>query len=281
MNSKAIPLEAVVLAAGTARADLATIAGMRKRLPAWSPPDVAGHFLKHADEQTVVAVAAVDRAIADYGLGLDEQRRWAIIAAPRYIGRLAGVNVLDRFARGGGPAVSPHAIPQHSLHSVSGALSVLLASHAPNFGVGGSRESLAEGLLAAVTLECLYESTAAWVVCTAWDPEPTAGADGRCTNEPVCHAFALAVQNRAARDRRDWGGTDAAPGGLAQMRVVFDVGSAAWGLPSERPAGVPQIAAALDAAGVGNGAFGFFWSLPGRVTVALEIRAAVKQRSAA
>ena len=54
---------------GTARADLAAIAAMRKTLPAWAPKDTPGHFLKHADEQTVLAVAAVDQAIQLAGIG--------------------------------------------------------------------------------------------------------------------------------------------------------------------------------------------------------------------
>src|SRR3954451_18578821 len=94
----------------SARADLAAIAAMRKSLPAWVPPDMPGHFLKHADEQTVLAVAALDQAICSSGLGPGAYRDWAIIAAPRFIGRIAGTSALDRFSRGGGPAISPHLI---------------------------------------------------------------------------------------------------------------------------------------------------------------------------
>src|SRR5437868_7838943 len=101
---------------GTARADLAAIATMRKSLPAWAPQETAGHFLKHADEQTVLAVAAVDRAIQSSRMTPEDYRDWAIIAAPRYIGRIAGTTTLARYAKGGGPALSPHLIPQHSLH---------------------------------------------------------------------------------------------------------------------------------------------------------------------
>src|SRR5690349_15082701 len=90
---------------GTARADPAAIGAMRKSLPAWVPPDTAGHFLKHSDEQTVLAVAAVDQVICSAGLQADDYRDWAIIAAPRFIGRLVGTATLDRFARGGGPAI--------------------------------------------------------------------------------------------------------------------------------------------------------------------------------
>src|SRR5262245_33464524 len=105
-----------VTAWGSARADLATIADMRKSLPSWAPPNTPGHFLKHADEQTVVAVASVDQAIRSHQFTADDYSNWAILAAPRFVGRVAGATILERFTRGGGPAISPHTIPQHSLH---------------------------------------------------------------------------------------------------------------------------------------------------------------------
>src|SRR4051812_43996636 len=104
------------------RADLAQVATLRKAIPAWAPKDTPGHFLKYADEQTVVGVAALDRAITAGEQDATQYRDWPIIAAPRFIGRIAGTATLERFMGGGGPAISPHTIPQHTLHSVSGAL---------------------------------------------------------------------------------------------------------------------------------------------------------------
>jgi hypothetical protein len=170
---------------------------MRKRLPDWAPADTSGHFLKYADEQSVVAVAAVDQARKSLEVPT-EQKDWAIIAAPRFIGRLGGVSILERFCRGGGPAISPHTIPQHSLHSVSGALSILFGSHGPNFGVGGSASALSEGFLAALTFPFVERSAGIWLIGTAWDPEPTADSTGRCTNNPTCYAAALALQPNAS-----------------------------------------------------------------------------------
>lgn len=188
------PVAALGLCAfGTASAELAAIAAMRKKLPDWSPAGTPGHFLKHADEQTVVAVAAVDQAIQSSRLTPSDLRDWATIAAPRFIGRLAGVATLERFATGGGPAISPHLIPQHSLHSVSGALSILLGSRQPNIGVGGGADSLADCLLAALTLPGVSATAGTWVVCTAWEPEPIADREGQCINRPACHAIALAL----------------------------------------------------------------------------------------
>lgn len=112
---------AAIDAWGTVRLALPEIPPLRKRLPAWVPESIAGHFLKYTDEQTVAAVAAVDRAIQSYEIDLSQRREWPIIAAPRFLGRVAGPNVIRGYERGGPQSVSPHIIPQNSLHSISGA----------------------------------------------------------------------------------------------------------------------------------------------------------------
>lgn len=188
-QSQELPL----LGWGTARGDRPSIDALRKNLPEWAPAGTAGHFLKYADEQTVMAVAAVDQAIRTQNLPADPFAKWAIIAAPRFIGRIAGTATLARYSRGGGPAISPHVIPQHSLHSISGALSILLSSRKPNFGVGGTSHSLREGLLAALTFP-FVDCEGVWLVATSWDPEPQLDDAGCCTNEPACLAAALAFQ---------------------------------------------------------------------------------------
>jgi hypothetical protein len=268
-SQAACAMDAPIVAAGAASADMAAIAGMRKRLPAWAPAGTAGHFLKHADEQTVVAVAAVDRAIQLGGIDLAEQRQWAIIAAPRFVGRLAGVNVLDRFARGGAPAVSPHVIPQHSLHSVSGALSILLSSRAANFGVGGSCESLAEGFFAALALGGLCNARGAWLVATAWEPEPTADATGTCTNSPVCHAFALALRPAAVAT------------GLGRIRLVASTGEPADVSMAAAMPTVAQVAAALEQRSNSQAAQRFVCRSPWGAAVEIEVDAEVPQLKAA
>src|SRR5262245_14022081 len=188
------PALSVGLAAwGVAEADLPAMTALRKNLPAWSAPQAAGHFLKHADEQTVMAVQAVDRAIREQHLDVREQANWPIVAAPRFPGRLAGVDSLKRFTSGGGPALSPHLIAQHSLHSVSGAQSVLIGSRAQNLGVGGGADSLREGLLTGLTMARPRGASGAWLVLTAFSPEPVMADDGTIQNRPVCQAVALAL----------------------------------------------------------------------------------------
>jgi len=183
---------------GVAWADLPEVAALRRVLPAWAPAQTPAHFLKHADEQTVVAVAAVDRAIRQWELPLEAVRQWPIVAAPQCVGRIAGAATLGRFARGGAPTVSPHLIPQHSLHSVSGALSILLGSRAPNLGISGGAGAVEEGLLGLLTLVAGWNVPGAWLVGTAMEPEPQLTDEGQCVNQPRAWAVALALDRQGA-----------------------------------------------------------------------------------
>jgi hypothetical protein len=268
MSGSNANLMASLIGWGTARADLATIAGMRKKLPAWTPTDTPGHFLKYSDEQTVLAVAAVDQAISSADLDVKQFQNWSIIAAPRFIGRIAGVGTLARFDRGGGPAISPHVIPQHSLHSISGALSILLSSRQPNFGVGGTGDSLAEGLFAALTFPA-GNRAGVLLVATAWEPEPQLDNEGNCTNSPVCHAVTLGLQATAAASDSGNLRLSVDDGSIDARRTVH------W---FENAAGLCNRLAAL----VPGGPAGYFaWRLPWGATLALEARESVAELNAA
>jgi hypothetical protein len=109
-------LEAAVVAAGCAAVPLGQFAALRKEPPTFGGVELAGHFLKHADEQTIVALRAIGRAIDAHDMRPREMTNWGVVAAPRYIGRLAGAAILDRFAKQGGSGVPPHAVAQNSLH---------------------------------------------------------------------------------------------------------------------------------------------------------------------
>jgi len=237
---------------GTASADLTTIAALRKRLPAWAPKDTPGHFLKHADEQTVVAVAALDQAIAEGSLEAGGYREWSIIAAPRFIGRLAGVTTLDRFGKGGGPAISPHVIPQHSLHSISGALSILLASRRPNIGIGGTSNSVAEALLSALTAP-VDRGAGVWLVATAWDPEPIVNQAADCLNSPVCYAAALALRSSAVQ--QDFG----------SLRLTTGTP------PVSCPPQLPALVETLEALSAERSSAHLAWPLLWGMTIELEV----------
>ena len=251
---------------GVAQAEYAAIGPLRKQLPAWSAPGTAGHFLKHADEQTVVAVQAVDRAIREQQLDVRQHANWPIIAAPRFPGRLAGVDSLKRFTTGGGPALSPHLIAQHSLHSVSGALSVLIGSRGQNLGVGGGQDSLREGLLTALTMARPRGASGAWLVLTAYSPEPVIADDGTIQNEPVCQAAALALSFAGANH-------------CGRLCLRSDVGTPA-AIYEERPLALAELVANLEQLAAGSSAR-FTWRLDWGATIALEVRRSAARMAAA
>jgi hypothetical protein len=238
---------------GSAHADLAALQPLRKAIPAWVAEGTPGHFLKHADEQTVVAVAALDRALQSLDLPPEHYAGWSIIAAPRCIGRLSGANALDRFAKSGAPGISPHLIPQHSLHSVSGAISILLGSHQPNFGVGGSIDSLAEGLFATLTIPGASPA-GVWFIATGWEPEPELDQNENITNNPQCCAIALALQRHAAGQSR---------GHVAYVRSTH--------LASSQPPNLLSLISALGAQQ--SGRVSFSWPLTFGGAIVLEAHA--------
>jgi hypothetical protein len=245
---------------GTARLALPAIPPLRKSLPAWVPECTAGHFLKYVDEQTVTAVAAVDKAVQSHEIDLSQRRDWPIIAAPRFQGRIAGPAVIRGYDRGGPQSVSPHIIPQNSLHSISGALSILLASHGPNVGVGGGPESLDDAILAAFSLPGASGANGCWLVATAWDPEPVADRQGRFLNEPLCHAFALSLRFA----------TTGLAGGELQFQAASTIHRETRSLAP--PMSVSHIASQLDQL-VGGETCHLAWPLAWGGEVALSVRA--------
>jgi hypothetical protein len=183
---------------------VSAIAELRGRAAPVGAPPLPPRFLRHADEHTVVGLHAVLEAIAA-GPPQPDLSRHAVVAAPCQSGRLAAARTLALLPAGGAVTVSPHVVPQCSLHSVAGAVSVALGMHGPHLGVGGGPDALAEGLLAAATLlnygdpEC----PAAWLVATDWDEEPALDPAGAPEGDPICRA--LAVQLVPAGDSGDDG----------------------------------------------------------------------------
>lgn len=131
-----------LIAAGVAAATLAELPALRECPGGPQGPRIPPRFLRHADEQTVVGLTAVLRAMGDSSLAGQRYDEWGVIAAPVFPGRLGGAATFTKYREGGPAAISPHIIPQHSLHSVAGAVSIALGLHGPNFGIGGGPEAL-------------------------------------------------------------------------------------------------------------------------------------------
>lgn len=175
-------------------ARLTEIAALREAAAPPGAPALPPRFLRHCDEQTVVGIHAVLRAIAgvppaDGGLADD-----AVVAASCQAGRIMAAKSLALLKTGGAVTVSTHIVPQASLHSLAGAVSVALGMHGPHLGVSGGPEALAEGLLSAITLAVTAGAPRVWLVITEWDAEPTLDTTGTAIDDPLCRALAVAIE---------------------------------------------------------------------------------------
>jgi hypothetical protein len=173
---------------------LSEMGELRGRAAPVGVPALPPRFLRHADEHTVVGLHAVLEALAA-GPSRPDLARHAVVAAACQPGRLAAARTLALLPAGGAVTVSPHVVPQCSLHSVAGAVSVALGMHGPHLGVGGGPDALAEGLFAATTLLTRGDPgcTAAWLVATEWDEEPALDPAGTPVADPVCRGLAVKV----------------------------------------------------------------------------------------
>jgi hypothetical protein len=196
-----------VAAHATVLADPAAVASLRRQpLPIRGEVPPASLF-KHVDEQTVVGLAAICHAIGQPGLQTVDLGAWAVVAAPRFLGRGALAETVKNFQAEGAWGVSPHVIPHRSLHSLSGMVSQVLQIHGPNFGVGGGPEAASEAIYVAATLLAAGQLPGLLLVLTGYSPEPIPPGSGDSTAQPtsvipICQAAALALVPAGA----DWQG---------------------------------------------------------------------------
>lgn len=183
---------------GSVRLTADAIARLRRNPGAAPGGPLPPAVLKNADEQTVAALAAVLQAIERGHLSRAGFTDWGVLAAPRFLGRQALAVAIARFMAEGAWGVSPHLIPHHSVHAVSGTISQALGVHGPNLGIGGGPESASEAMAAAAALIAAGELPGLWVVLTGCDPEPRLNGAGLPAAEgPACpsvwNAVALAT----------------------------------------------------------------------------------------
>jgi hypothetical protein len=205
------PVVCDLAAHAAVRVPLATVGDLRRRP---GPPGVAAlpaNFLKHADDQTVVGLAAIFHAIANHKLHDVPFTAWGVLAAPRFLARAAMITGLQRFLAEGAWGVSPHTIPHRSLHSISGTVSHALQIRGPNFGVGGGHGGNVEVLVAAVSLLERGRLPGIWVVWTAQEPDGEMDLAGHGDPNTICRALAVALtpttlEGRAPRLQLEVGG---------------------------------------------------------------------------
>jgi hypothetical protein len=178
----------------TAHASWGQLAALRRN-PAL-PPDkqLVPGFLKNADDQTVLALTVITKAMASLSRPATTFQDWGVVAAPNLFGRAGIFQSLVSFRRDGAWGVTPHMIPHHSLHAVSGTISQALGFRGPNFGIGGGPDAATEALLAAATMVSENTLPGLWVVMSGHDTEylPDA-ANPQAVGPTTCLAAAFAL----------------------------------------------------------------------------------------
>ena len=187
-----------VVAHGIVTADMAAIHGLRDAPAPPGVPPLPARFLRHADEHSVVGVRAVMEAMASFPGASRRHDLSAVVAAPCGAGRPTSARTLVQLRAGGAVTVSPHVVPQCSLHAVAAAVSVGLGMHGPNIGAGGGPEAVGEGILAAASLLDEAGVDGCWLVLTAWDREPLLDDSGDAPAGAVCRGVALRLDRAAA-----------------------------------------------------------------------------------
>jgi len=161
-------------------------------------PQLPKRFLRHCDEHTIVGMSAVLTAITHLPAPLPDFHSWGVLAAPCLAGRLLSSRTLTLLPKTGAAGVSPHLIPQCSLHAMASAVSVGLGMHEPNMGVGGGPQWISGGLLAALSILDDPGVPGIWLLLTQWNEEPIPDGLGGATNDAVCCGVALALVASAA-----------------------------------------------------------------------------------
>jgi hypothetical protein len=183
-------------------ATLADIPGLRDTPVPEGVPALPPRFLRHCDEQTVVGMRAVLAAIAAYPEPRPSFTDYGVVAAPCQSGRIATAQSLAMLRTAGGVAVSPHIVPQCSLHSVAGAVSVALGMHGPNIGVSGGQHAVSEGLFTCLSMLAADATLpGVWLIVSSWTQEPSLDAAGKpdcnppqdARSGPICRALALSI----------------------------------------------------------------------------------------
>ena len=150
-------------------------------------------FLKHAEDQTVLALMTVRAALEQQGWQEQSFTQWGVIAAPNLFGRISIAQTIQRYRQEGAWGVSPHLIPHQSLHAMSGTISQALKIVGPNFGVNGGPNASSDAFLIAAAMMMDGRLPGIWIVLTGYESEWIPAASGTNGVAPMCEAVALAL----------------------------------------------------------------------------------------
>jgi hypothetical protein len=189
-----------VAACAALRGDAETIAQWRKQPVVIGAERMPTSFLKHSEDQTILALKTVLRAIEQHNLTRSqagawerEFADWGMIAAPNLFGRASIAQTIQRYQQEGAWGVSPHLIPHQSLHAMSGTISQALKIYGPNFGISGGPNAGPDAFLIAGAMMVDGQLPGMWLVLTGYQSEWIPPLDGRPTTAPMCQAVAFAL----------------------------------------------------------------------------------------
>jgi hypothetical protein len=177
-----------VAAAACVRGSAETIAQARRQVVVVGGQSMPVSFLKHAEDQTVLAMTAVLNALEHENWQAQSFADWGVIAAPNFFGRVTNAHTIERFRQEGAWGVSPHLIPHQSLHAVSGTISQALKIYGSNFGIGGGANSGPDAFLIAGAMMMDGALPGLWLVLAGYESEWIPPAE-----PPMCQAIALAL----------------------------------------------------------------------------------------
>ena len=182
-----------IAASSMLRASPDVIAQRRRQPVVVGREAMSASFLKHAEDQTILAMWAVLEALADAGWSERSFADWGVVAAANYFGRASIAQDIARFQQEGPWGISPHSIPHQSLHAISGTISQALKIHGPNFGIGGGANAGPDAFLLATALCADGSLPGLWLVLTGHANEVIPVPAGGTTGIPDCLAVALAL----------------------------------------------------------------------------------------
>lgn len=190
-NAKAIELS--IVASGSARLTVSEMAAIRKDSLPGFPTRLSPQLLRYSDEQTLAALVAVSSALKSISLASKNFADWAIVSSSRNLGRSAFAKVIDKYRSEGPWGVSVQVIPHCTAHAVAGTISLALESHGPCVGAGGGADGGIEALMSAASVLKQSDWCGAWIVVSAWSPEPALDSAGQAISDSICSAAAIAV----------------------------------------------------------------------------------------
>ncbi|HWB07918.1 MAG TPA: hypothetical protein VG826_01650 [Pirellulales bacterium] len=198
--------ELTIAALGSVNLTVPELAAIRQQSVPRFCERLKPQLLKHSDEQTLAAIAALAQAIEQMPpcQAADRFANWGVVSATRYLGRTAFATVIDRYKVDGPWGVSVQVIPHTSPHAVASTLGMALDSHGPCAGAGGAPGEETQVVLAAASLLRRRAVSGMWMIFSGWR-YPAQGATQTADAEPVCLAAALAVVDTSTPRADDLG----------------------------------------------------------------------------